>query len=89
VSWYNPKICHLSQLLAPAKTVFQNEESLGLAILNLTVSPSRAACMRPDSVRVFAKCVSESISYQLNEGGGFIDKATQEAVEFCYSRNAR
>ena len=57
-------------------------------MLGSAALPAQAACLSQQKVADFADCISASIAYQLNEGGGSIERATQEAVKFCYSRNA-
>jgi len=48
-----------------------------------------AACLQKSKLKEFSECVAASVNYQMNEAPISLEKATKDAVNFCYSRIAR
>jgi len=50
---------------------------------------ANAKCLPRNSLKDFSECVAASVNYQMNEAPISLEKATKDAVNFCYSRIAR
>ena len=59
-----------------------------VAVALPTALPVGAGCLHPENVTKFTECINGSISYQLTHGEESIERATREAVKFCYSINS-
>jgi len=55
-----------------------------VAVVLLTALPAAARCLPPEKVATFTECINDSISNQLYHGGVSNERATREAVKFCY-----
>ena len=60
-----------------------------VAVFLSTALPAGARCLRPEKVATFTECINDSISNQLYHGGVSNERATREAVKFCYSAITR